>query len=107
MHLQGPFAVFQRVHRRLDAARQLARLAHQRQPGAEPIRDGRGGHEPTRLDRHHHVNLVTCHVVGQRVDREAKRVGIGKQRSDVFEVDTGTWKVGDLRDVILQPAEVG
>ena len=53
------------------------------------------------------VDLVAGHVIGQRVDREPERVGIREQRRDVLEVDTGAWEVSDLRDVVLQPAEVG
>ena len=57
--------------------------------------------KPTCLYRDDQVDLVARYVIGQRVDRESERVRVREQRRDVFEVDSGTWKVNDLRDVVL------
>ena len=68
----------------------------QGEAGAEFERDARAERETARLD---HGDLVDPRLrmpVGQQVDGGAEQPRIGQHRRDVFELDAGFWKIGNV-----------
>ena len=83
----------------------LPGLAHRDEAGAEPVGDRRGEDEAPGLDADHLVDRRrrrSGRPSASIDDREG--VGVAEQRRDVPEDDAGFGIVGDVADVLVEPA---
>src|SRR5581483_12317325 len=65
-----------------------------------------GDDEPPRFDPEHLVDPPAGEGGRQGMDALRQRVPVGQKRRDVLEDHTGLREVGDIPNVILQPAKV-
>src|SRR5439155_20890967 len=82
-------AVLEDVLDRLRVPRQLARLAHRNEAGADRARHRAAEDEATRLSGRNHVHLALARETGDLVDRIGQRLRVKEQRGDVAEDDVG------------------
>ena len=102
VHLQHVAAVLQLVAVRVGVPRQLARLAHRHEPGAQGEGDRRREDEPARLDTDHlgdrPVRVGPVERRDEQVGGEPERIRVAEQRRDVAEHDARLGEVGDVAD---------
>src|SRR5262249_11305543 len=82
--------------------RQLPRLAHGRESGAQPIGDHRSENEPAALDADDQLDSVVFERQHHAVDCRAETDRILEQRGDVVEENPGLGEVGNAPDFVLQ-----
>ena len=103
MHGEPVAAIFQRIILGDRLAGQLARLADQEQPAAEPLGERRTDDEAARLDRRDEVGRLP-YPRRQRLDRGGEAARVEEQGGDVAKLDA---RPGEVRDGTDQCLELG
>ena len=98
VHLERVGAVLELVAVRVGVPRQLARLAHRHEAGAERERDRRGEDEAARFDADDLGDRVPIERRASSSVAARNAVGVAEQRRDVAEHDARLREVGDVAD---------
>src|SRR3546814_1891930 len=85
MDFQAIAAVLEFIFLSERARRQLARLAHRHEAGAQRARQRRAEDEAARFDAQHRLERHAAPGFGHRIDRGGIAVRVGEQRGDVLE----------------------
>jgi len=101
MHGEPVAAIFERIILGDRRAGQLARLADEQQPAAEPLRECGADDEAARLDRGDQVRRLPD-PRRQPLDRRREAARVEEQGGDVAELDAGPGVVRDGPDQRLE-----
>src|SRR5581483_440450 len=99
VHLQRVEPVLERVLRRHRPPRKLSRLACGNEPAAEPAGERAAGDVAARLGAEDEIRLLRLRPLRDPLHRLLERFGVGEQRHDVLEDDSGLREVRDVADL--------
>src|SRR6185503_854453 len=102
VNLERIGAVLEGIGRGDALRRQLARLAHGREPRADAIGDGGAEDEPAALDADDEIDPLVPEREREAVDGGAEAGRVLHQRGDVVEEDAGLGEIGDVANLAFQ-----
>src|ERR1044071_6724282 len=98
MHGNGRCAILEVVYLFVGLVRKLSFFPHRDKSGFQFYGRGRREDEPASINPNHSINAARFEAIGEQVDAAGKEARICQDRSNIFKLNAGFWKIRDGPD---------